>query len=385
MIENEADWLWFELDPEPLVEFLRGRASERKLRLFSCACWRRLLPVRWINPTRSIDPARLLEVLARAEQVAEGTMTAADFDAWVEALDLGSWFEVARLQAADGLPAALELADAIDDAVEQLVLKAFGAASQAAWDDWLKVPGAGAAWQDAQEGFRQKDVDGEFFGIPGGGYSPWREVFLPRCPPGLAAAWERAWPAAWDAAWSAVSRPAIERMEEGTGRWPPSYEPLRPIAESPPSKWAGRLADLAAGLGRQAWKCGPAAEPEFEGPCVLRPAWLAFIGHDGVSREVRSELSSDVLQTEEMAQAYLLHDIFGNPFRPVALDPRWRTSPVVDLARTIYDERAFARVPVLADALRDAGCDQELILYHCREEGPHVRGCWVVDLVLGKQ
>jgi hypothetical protein len=80
-----------------------------------------------------------------------------------------------------------------------------------------------------------------------------------------------------------------------------------------------------------------------------------------------------------------LHDIFGNPFRPVTLDPSWLTSDVVALARGIYDERAFDRMPILADALQDAGCDSEDVLNHCRDEkGTHVRGCWVVDLLLGK-
>jgi hypothetical protein len=82
-----------------------------------------------------------------------------------------------------------------------------------------------------------------------------------------------------------------------------------------------------------------------------------------------------------------LHDIFGNPFRPVTIAPallRWNDRTLVSLAQSIYDDRAFDRLPILADALTDAGCDDERILAHCRSEGPHVRGCWVVDLILGK-
>ena len=75
----------------------------------------------------------------------------------------------------------------------------------------------------------------------------------------------------------------------------------------------------------------------------------------------------------------------GNPFRPVAFDPRWRTEDTLGLARGIYHERAFARLPLLADALMDAGCDDDRLVGHCRWAGPHARGCWVVDLVLGKQ
>ena len=80
-----------------------------------------------------------------------------------------------------------------------------------------------------------------------------------------------------------------------------------------------------------------------------------------------------------------LRCIVGNPYRPVRLDSDWLTSTVVDLARGIYDERAFDRMPILADALQEAGCENTDILDHCRGTGPHVRGCWVVDLVLGKQ
>lgn len=72
------------------------------------------------------------------------------------------------------------------------------------------------------------------------------------------------------------------------------------------------------------------------------------------------------------------------PYRHVALDPTWRTEAVITLAKGIYASRAFDRMPVLADALEDAGCVNEEILSHCRSDGPHVRGCWVVDLILGK-
>jgi hypothetical protein len=81
----------------------------------------------------------------------------------------------------------------------------------------------------------------------------------------------------------------------------------------------------------------------------------------------------------------LLRDIFGNPFRPVTFLPEWHTSTVVALAQQMYDSRDFSAMPILADALQDAGCASDDILDHCRGAGPHVRGCWVVDLVLGKQ
>ncbi|MCE9565688.1 MAG: hypothetical protein K8U57_27000 [Planctomycetes bacterium] len=81
----------------------------------------------------------------------------------------------------------------------------------------------------------------------------------------------------------------------------------------------------------------------------------------------------------------LLRDIYGNPFHPVVIEPSWLTSTVIVLAEGIYADRAFDRMPILADALQDAGCNSNDILAHCREpNGVHVRGCWVVDLVLGK-
>jgi hypothetical protein len=65
--------------------------------------------------------------------------------------------------------------------------------------------------------------------------------------------------------------------------------------------------------------------------------------------------------------------------------PSWLTSDALALARGIYAEEAFDRMPILAGALQDAGCDNDEILNHCRGPGPHVRGCWVVDLLLGKE
>jgi hypothetical protein len=94
-------------------------------------------------------------------------------------------------------------------------------------------------------------------------------------------------------------------------------------------------------------------------------------------------------RAEQSAQADLLRDIIGNPFRPVPrLDPTvltWNAGTVVQLAQRIYDERRFTDLPILADALEDAGCDNADILNHCRSCGEHVRGCWVLDLLLGKE
>jgi hypothetical protein len=81
----------------------------------------------------------------------------------------------------------------------------------------------------------------------------------------------------------------------------------------------------------------------------------------------------------------IIRDIFGHPFRPVSFTPAWRTDTAVALARQMYESRDFGAMPILADALQEAGCDSEDILAHCRGPGTHVRGCWVLDLVLGKE
>ena len=99
-------------------------------------------------------------------------------------------------------------------------------------------------------------------------------------------------------------------------------------------------------------------------------------------------------QVESQEQCKLLRDIFGNPFRPVTLDPAvlaWNDSTVVRLAQAAYDERQMpeglfdnSRLAVLADALEEAGCQDLDILSHCRSGGEDIRGCWVIDLLLGK-
>ncbi|AMV24723.1 hypothetical protein VT84_10030 [Gemmata sp. SH-PL17] len=92
-----------------------------------------------------------------------------------------------------------------------------------------------------------------------------------------------------------------------------------------------------------------------------------------------------VFEHEHTAQSNLLREVFGNPFRSVTFLPEWRTSTAVALAAQMYESREFSALPVLADALQDAGCENTDILNHCRDSStPHVRGCWVIDLLLRK-
>jgi hypothetical protein len=123
----------------------------------------------------------------------------------------------------------------------------------------------------------------------------------------------------------------------------------------------------------------------------LRPV-LASIGMNCASAICAAQgqtRAEEIRPLEEQKQAAIVRDLFANPFRRlpfVRSDTRaWNDSTIPKIAQAIYDEPAFDRLPVLADALEDAGCDDADILKHCRGEGPHLRGCWVVDLLLGKQ
>ena len=158
---------------------------------------------------------------------------------------------------------------------------------------------------------------------------------------------------------------------------------------------AGHLWDAceAAAEAEEAAPNGPAYSAALAATCLSADdvtqvdgaaAWAAEALAGGWSEEVRGPADGAAFAAERREQAVLLRDVFGRAFRPVALDPSWLTSAAVSLARGIYADQAFDRLPILADALQDAGCEQPDILAHCRAEGPHARGCWVVDLVLGK-
>jgi len=142
---------------------------------------------------------------------------------------------------------------------------------------------------------------------------------------------------------------------------------------------------------------------EFQGTDENRyPKEVACWSADGSAQKAAERASADLLwalaseKIEDFGPAWNaglltilgdLRDIFGNPCRPVALDPAWRTwhdGTIVQLAQAIYEERAFDRLPILADALEEAGCTDAELLGHLRGIGPHSRGCWAVDAILGR-
>ena len=116
----------------------------------------------------------------------------------------------------------------------------------------------------------------------------------------------------------------------------------------------------------------------------VRPGYIAWLTRHAVVRDLEEPGCTTGHDREAIPELSFFHDIFGNPFRPVAFDPNWRTSDAVSIARAMYESRDFSPMPILADALQNAGCEHADILDHCRGTGPHVRGCWVVDLVFGK-
>ena len=125
-------------------------------------------------------------------------------------------------------------------------------------------------------------------------------------------------------------------------------------------------------------------------------AWLAWqmacrdreamLGAAEFAADVAAE--ADAEAKERQAQAEVLRDLFGNPFHSAAVAPAvlaWNDGAIRKMAQVIYDGRAFDRLPLLADALEEAGCTDAAILGHCRGGGEHVRGCWVVDALLCRE
>jgi hypothetical protein len=130
--------------------------------------------------------------------------------------------------------------------------------------------------------------------------------------------------------------------------------------------------------------------------CAVHRRWLEWFDthspeEGGIAKErwriatvVGYDACNAIGRKERKAQSKLIHDIFGNPFRPVILDPAWLNPTVTALAHTTYEDRTFTDLPILADALEEAGCTCEFTLSHLRGPGPHCRGCWALDLILGK-
>jgi hypothetical protein len=174
---------------------------------------------------------------------------------------------------------------------------------------------------------------------------------------------------------AALTAASVARMAILALNWPDSERP----------RWDINEEEETVELVRGHWAPGEYAEHYTSRICLhaAHAETLALLG-PGFTRRSDPERFRSVMETADVTHATLFRDIAGNPFRSVAFSPSWRTSSALGLALSMYDARDFAAMPILADALEEAGCDQPDILAHCRGPGPHVCGCWVVDLVLGK-
>jgi hypothetical protein len=149
---------------------------------------------------------------------------------------------------------------------------------------------------------------------------------------------------------------------------------------------------VAREQGEESWAAYWAANNRIEGT-IENVLLVLSEGTERAAAQAAQEAGTDQMTAWNNAgadgayrQTRLLRDLFGNPFRPVAVDPswlRWQGGLLPVMAQAIYDERRFDDLPILADALEEAGCGERALLAHCREGGEHARGCWVVDALLG--
>jgi hypothetical protein len=155
---------------------------------------------------------------------------------------------------------------------------------------------------------------------------------------------------------------------------------------------------LAFNVAQQAWKeirtdrggrrgerpkCSEGSRQAKEAAAVARNAANPFLNARTAGLYAWRENGA-----RRVALSGALRDLIGNPFRPPRLDPawlRWNDGVVVKMAQAIYDESRFGDLPILADALEESGCEAKDVLNHCRKPAEHVKGCWLVDLLLGKE
>jgi hypothetical protein len=176
---------------------------------------------------------------------------------------------------------------------------------------------------------------------------------------------------AWDSIKTVRCRRAVETAERFADGSASLRELQRAFQEAQQSAWSS---ELIGGMDRFERDYDPRMQLAAE---TARPSLAQQF--DGLAR---LRLDFDLA---DKAPA-LLRCIFGpDPFRPAPTDPGWLPPTAVELARSIYEDRDFGSLPFLGDALEEAGCGLEEALRHCRDGGPHARGCWVLDLVLGKK
>ncbi len=174
--------------------------------------------------------------------------------------------------------------------------------------------------------------------------------------------------------------------------WPLLDGPARRVVEGVEQYADGRLNELnLARLWVTAQDISAPGRPGHSaaGPVAQAASRIATADRTAAQNAaaLTATAAAAVRHGEKKGQRDLLRDLFGNPFRPTKVQPAWREwdgGTLVQMAQVVYDEHRFGDLPVLADALEEAGCAERAILSHCRSGGPHARGCWVVDQLLGK-
>jgi hypothetical protein len=187
-----------------------------------------------------------------------------------------------------------------------------------------------------------------------------------------------------EAAERACDAASQSRREVASPRLSHEREALYAATSVSRSEAAGRLGTLvAAGRARAGAAVWQRHVESLGGVLRVKPGEFAPL--EAVVRTCDRSFMTGQLAAEAKYQAELLRDVVGNPFRPAGADPTWFArsgNTVRRVAKAIYEDRRFQDLPVLADALEDAGCTDVEFLSHCRGSGPHVRGCWVIDQLL---
>lgn len=326
---TEADWLKAK-DPEAMLRLVEARFTARRWHLLACAHARRALEV--------LPDTALREVIEWAERHVGGTHTHPDLETKLAGLD----------------PAAAVVAQATREEQRRIVLAA------------------------------DPDADPDAFGRSENG-----RVVNPSLP-----------------LFQAACRAAGESVTEAGDAVGHAFAAVAALLRMPPG--ADQLADVrrhiveatrvragASLRGSSALKLKALGDEFADGDGGRTIRHKAAVAEEKVRQEQEftdlkhGDLHGQKEKADRKALGRFLHELVGNPFTAYRFDPEWRTDAVLGLARAVEDERAFDRMPILADALLDADCDEEPVLRHCRgkeahaPEGPgHLRGCWVLDLIL---